>query len=690
MNLHIIETPEGVDTLREKMREATIVAYDTETTGVSRYDRIIGLSVCFDPQEAFYVVVSVWNAKDGRLDELRGMREAAINLVVDLTEKSLIGHNILFDVMITEADFRVSLVDSVHTDTMVLAHILNENRKLGLKELARTMYGESSTEEQAEMLASVKANGGSLTKTNYEMYKADSKVMAKYGAKDALLTFRLFSDMVPDLVDQGLDSFFYEEESMPLLKGPTYQLNTTGLKVDMDKLVSLKKQLEAECAEAKDFIYNEIYEHVKDKYPGDKKTNKFNIGSSSQLSWLLFEQLGQEFQTLTDAGRSICKDLCMKLPYAPNTKRQFIQAVKDKVELGALTEDGKKFREPWYYIACDKKTLQKYSEKFHWVTKLLEYQKKMKLLTTYVDGILERTRYGVIHPQFLQTGTTSGRYSSRNPNFQNLPRDDKRIKACIVSRPGKVFVGADYSQLEPRVFAYYSQDSKILEAFNGETDFYSVIGMEVYDKKDCVPQKDGSPDAFGVKYKKYRDLAKVIALASTYGVSAYRLRESTGKDEKDTQADIDAYFQKFPRVKEMMLKAHEEVKTYGVVYNEYGRPRRIPEAKRIKKLYGDQDHADLPYDARTLLNLSINHKIQSTGASICNRAMISFAHIVKELSFDCKIVMQVHDEIVVECDEAIGEDVATILRHCMENRSRLEGVALEAIPKIGKNLGELK
>lgn len=161
--------------------------------------------------------------------------------------------------------------------------------------------------------------------------------------------------------------------------------------------------------------------------------------------------------------------------------------------------------------------------------RLLEYQRKIKILNTYVEGIQERTRYGIIRPSFLRHGTTSGRYLSRNPNFQNLPRDDKRIKGCITARPGRTFVGADYSQLEPRVFAYFSKDERLLQAFRGTDDFYSVIGMEVYGKTDCTPQKEDSPDAFGIKYKRLRDLSKVIALASTYGATASKLASTTGK-----------------------------------------------------------------------------------------------------------------------------------------------------------------
>src|SRR5579863_2628419 len=363
--------------------------------------------------------------------------------------------------------------------------------------------------------------------------------------------------------------------------------------------------------------------------------------------------------------------------------------VEKLVRVGKKTIPAKKIREPWAYIACDKNTLKKFSHKYKWIEKLLEYQRKMKILNTYVTGIEERMQYGVIQPSFLQHGTSSGRYSSRNPNFQNLPRDDKRIKACIVARPGKVYVGADYSQLEPRVFAYTSKDERLLKSFDGTSDFYSVTGMEVYDKLECVPLKEGPDNAFGVKYPKLRQDAKVFTLAATYGATGHQLAPLMGKTPDQAQEDINAYFEKFPAVADMMRESHAMAKRDGQVVNIFGRPRRIPEAKRINKLYGGVPHADLPYDARKLLNLSVNHRIQSTAASIVNRAMIRLWTDMKEQNLSAKIVLQVHDSIVVECDSQDAEIISFLLQSAMENTTMLEGIELEAQPKIGGNLSKV-
>jgi DNA polymerase-1 len=691
-DLIIIDTLSGLHEVQNYVNTYDIIAFDTETTGLTKRHEIIGFSICADEGKAYYIILAKWDKTLQVLEYLPYLKEVKI-LIESLKGKSLVMHNGLYDCMMSEAYFKISLIDSLHTDTMVLAHLLNENRRIALKELAKEYFGEDSTKEAELMKASVIENGGQWNNDNKEMYKADYRLLAKYGAQDALLTYRLFLKLVPELYDQGLNKFFYEDESMPLLRTATYDLNTTGLQVDTNALITLKKTLEAECAEDKAFIFQEIAPHIKDKYPGTNKKNTFNIGASQQLAWLLFGQLNLEFSYLTDGGKKACKSMNIKPPYTFTAKRNFIalcQNNKDAIQQPEVLINGKKvrakkFKDPWAYIAVDKETLTKLSSKYKWIERLLSYQRKLKILNTYVKGIEDKIQYGVINPSFNQCGTTSGRYSSSKPNFQNLPRDEKRVKQFIVTRPGRVFVGADMSQLEPRIFAYYSKDEKLLEAFKGKDDFYSVIGIETFEILDSKPTKED----FGVKYKGLRDVSKVIALATTYGSTAYQLAPTIKKTVDQTQEVIDNYFEKFPGVAEMMLEAHRLAKKDGQVINYFGRPRRMPDAKIINKLYGDVPHGELPYEARNLLNLSVNHRIQSTAASIMNRAMIRLSSNVKELGLSAKMVVQVHDSIVMECDSQDAETISLLLQDALENTNKLEGIDFEAIPRIGLNLSEV-
>ncbi len=213
--------------------------------------------------------------------------------------------------------------------------------------------------------------------------------------------------------------------------------------------------------------------------------------------------------------------------------------------------------------------------------------------------------------------------------------------------------------------------------------------MDVYGKTDCTPHKEGSPDAFGVKYKKLRDLSKVIALASTYGATAHQLAPTTGKSIEDTQQDIDNYFEEFPDVKAIMLESHEQAKRDGQVVSYFGRPRRLPEAKKINKIYGKVDHAELPYEIRNILNLAVNHRIQGTGASIMNRASIKYYNDAIGAGIESNIVVQVHDSLIIECATEDAELVSQLLQNAMENATHLEGIDLEAVPKVGYNLAEV-
>ncbi len=694
-----VETLAQLAELTEYIKDKDLIAYDTETTGVVKGSQIIGFSVCADIELAYYVILSYWDVDTQKLIDLE-TKQGAKAFIQTLVGKQLVMQNAPFDCAMTNDNFGVELIQDVVHDTMIGGHLLNENRQNGLKERGVELFGEDARAEQKAMKESVFKNGGVLTKEKYELYKADRYLLAYYGAKDTILTLKVLYNDVPKLYEEGLDKFFYDDESMPLLRGPTYDLNTTGLRVDPEKLSKLKLALEADCLEAMGFITKEVAAHVKAKYPGTGKTNHFNVGASQQRAWLLYEQLGNPFNTLTKGGKALCKALGLRLPYTNAARRDFIDACKErKGQVWAEAEFNKKTKkmgrpkkvgDPWTYMSCGKESLGKLAPRYKWVEKYLEYAKNLKLLNTYVEGIQKKMQYNIIRPSFLQHGTTSGRYSSRHPNFQNLPRDDKRIKACIIARPGKVFVGADYAQLEPRVFASVSQDPMLLDCFASGKDFYSVVGAPIYGKTGIPLEKD-TPGSFAKTYPKLRDNSKIIALATPYGRTAGQQASTMGISIDEAQNLIDSYFSAYPDVEKMMLDSHEQAKENGVVYSLFGRPRRMPEAKRIKKLYGNTRHSELPYEWRNMLNLAMNHRVQSTGASIMNRAAIAVWRECKARSWtEVKLVLQVHDELILECPEHLAKAVAEVLKRCMEQTTQLPGVALIAEPKIGHNLAELK
>lgn len=704
--LKIIKTLPELAALERYLADKEYIAVDTETTGVEKDSEIIGFSICaeVDPAIGYYVITAYWDVATQSLKYLETCKGAG-PFMRSLKGKKLIMQNAPFDCARIEDNYQVQLMAYVHTDTLPLGHLLNENRHNGLKERGVELFGEDARKEQEEMKASVHANGGVLTKEKYELYKADADLIARYGAKDAILTLRVFYHDVQELFEQGLDAFFYDDETMPLLRGPTYDLNTTGLRVDPEKLQDLRRILESEILDARAYVLKEVDSYVKKKYPGTGKTNHFNITARQQLAWLLFQQLENPFYNLTKGGKEVCKYAGLKLPYTLSAKREFIEFCRDNkgrvwAEAAFNKKTGKmsrpkKIGDPWTYMACGKESLSKLAPKYKWVTRLLEYFSNSKLLGTYVLGIQNKMKYNIIRPSFLQHGTTSGRYSSRYPNFQNLPRDDKRVKSCIIAREGKVFVGADYSQLEPRCFASTSQDPTLMACFEKGEDFYSVVGAPIFEKFDVSLYKSDK-NSFAKLFPPLRDKSKIIALATPYGRTAAQQASTMGISMDEAQTLIDRYFQSYPQVELMMLESHEMVKDDGMVLSAFGRPRRIPEGKNIRKIYGNTCHGDLPYQIRTLLNLGMNHRVQSTAASIMNRAAIACWGNIQIIAAndpkwaEVKIVLQVHDELVLEGPEELAEDMSIVLKDAMENTCQLPGVALLAEPKIAYNLADLK
>lgn len=707
----LVKTLQQLEELSAYIEDKDLVAVDVETTGTDKDSIITDLAVCAEVGEvdvAYCIQIAYWDVTQQKLIYFEA-HQGVKAFVEKLKHKRLIMQNGPFDCSMINNNYGVELIDYLEVDTLALGHLLNENRLNGLKERGVELFGENAREEERVMKASVVKNGGVLTKDKYELYKADSDLRAHYCAKDTILTMNVLCHDLPILYKEKLDKFFFEE-TMPLMRGPTYQMNTTGLRVDPEKLSKLKGELEVQIMTLEAEIYAEIEQYTKKKYPKGfgKRAKEFNIGSREQLAWLLFEEMGEYFYMLTKTGQKMLKVLDMKRPYSNEAKRDFIDMCNARQgeewsmwewnsKKKVMEKKVRKIPNPIKYMSVGKETCEIFSKRYKWVAKLVEHAKAKKMLKTYVEGIQKRMKYGIIRPSFLQCGTTSGRYSSKNPNFQNLPRGDKRIKACIVAREGKVLIGADYAQLEPRVFTAVSQDPSLLTCFRDGLDFYSVVGAPIFDKEGkSTTLKKGLPGSFDTLFPEGRQLSKPVALGLPYGQTEWKMSATLSLPVEDCRQIAYDYFTSFPDVKRMMLQAYDEAMTDGVVYNLFGRPRRMPKAKKIRDMFGDMAHSELPYEWRTILNLAVNHKIQSTAASLMNRAAIEFHSRCQRLGqadarwLEVRIVMQVHDELIVEGPKALAEQISATLKDCMENTSTLPGVALVAEPKIGLDLASLK
>ena len=308
--------------------------------------------------------------------------------------------------------------------------------------------------------------------------------------------------------------------------------------------------------------------------------------------------------------------------------------------------------------------LQKLVDKHEIVKPIMDYRTYNKLLTTYAEALPKYIVDGRIHTNFNQTETATGRLSSDNPNLQNIPiRTElgREIRKAFVPRDGYVFIDADYSQIELRILAILSGDDNLINAYKGATDVHSATASEVFG----VPIDEVTPDL--------RRKAKAINFGIVYGMSSYGLGEDLHIDTKEAKLYIDKYFDKYKKVKEYLDKAVEEAKVNGYTKTYYGRIRPIPEFKvgnAMQKAFAKR--------------VAMNSPIQGTAADIMKLAMIKVDEALEMEKLKSRIVLQVHDEILIECKIGEEKKVEKILKDCMTNQFRFK-VPLDIEIKIGKN-----
>lgn len=299
--------------------------------------------------------------------------------------------------------------------------------------------------------------------------------------------------------------------------------------------------------------------------------------------------------------------------------------------------------------STDVEILEKLKDKHPVIEKILEYRSLMKLNSTYVEGLLpyinENTKR--IHSYFHQTVTQTGRISSTEPNLQNIPTRiefGKRLRKVFKPEKGYVFIDADYSQIELRVLAHISQDEHMLEAFKNDEDIHVQAASKVLG----IPKEEVT--------KEQRSSAKAVNFGIVYGISDFGLAEQIGVSKKKANEYIKQYLEKYSGIKKFMDDIVELAKNQGYVETSFHRRRYIPELS-------SNNYMVRQFGARAAMNTPI----QGTAADIMKIAMIDVYNKLKEENLDAKIILQVHDELMIECIENDKEKVKSILKNCMEN-----------------------
>jgi len=304
------------------------------------------------------------------------------------------------------------------------------------------------------------------------------------------------------------------------------------------------------------------------------------------------------------------------------------------------------------------------------IQQIMDFREYSKLKSTYADGLAKTIAPdGRIHSHFQMTVTATGRLSSTEPNLQNIPVRKElggEIRKMFVASPGKVLVDADYSQIELRLLAHISGDETMQRAFRDGEDIHTVTAAQVFD----TPLPEVTPAM--------RSYAKAVNFGIVYGISAFSLAGDIGVSNAEAKQYIENYLAKYAGVRDYMTRIVEEAKQTGEVKTLFGRIRPLPELRAT-------DFNTRSFGERVALNMPI----QGTAADIMKLAMIHVAKRLERDGLEAKLVLQVHDELIVECPESEAEQVKALLEEEMEQVIKLD-VPLEAEAKIGKTWFDAK
>ena len=346
-----------------------------------------------------------------------------------------------------------------------------------------------------------------------------------------------------------------------------------------------------------------------------------------------------------------------------NSPKQLGEVLFEKMGLkgGKKTKTG-------YSTAAD--ILEKLAPDHPVVEEILEYRGLTKLKSTYADGLADYIgEDGRIHTSFNQTITATGRISSTEPNLQNIPMRTelgRLIRKVFVPKDGYVFTDADYSQIELRVLAHISGDEQLIEAYRSDADIHRITASKV----------------FHTPFEEVTDLqrrnAKAVNFGIVYGISSFGLSQDLSITRKEASEYIEQYFATYPKVKEFLDGQVEKAKETGYVTTIYGRKRPIPELKSsnfMQRSFGER--------------VAMNSPIQGTAADIMKIAMIHVWEELRERKLSSRLILQIHDELLIETKREEAEEVARLLEEEMKKAAKLE-VSLEADVHTGENWYDAK
>ena len=356
-------------------------------------------------------------------------------------------------------------------------------------------------------------------------------------------------------------------------------------------------------------------------------------------------RLGEQYDAQIAELKNEIFSLCGVAPFNLNSPQQLGGVLFDTLGLPAKKKTARGY-------STDADTLGELAELHPAVEKILLYRQVAKLKSTYIDGLLRLTgRDGRIHTWFDQTIAATGRISSSEPNLQNIPVRTpmgREIRRAFIAPAGSVLVDADYSQIELRLLAHLSGDEAMCEAFTLGQDIHARTAAEVYG----VPLAEVTPQM--------RSSAKAVNFGIVYGISDFGLAANLHISRKEAAEFIARYFARYPAIHRFMEACVSQGKAEGYSVTMYGRRRPLPELSSPnynRRQFGER--------------AAMNTPVQGAAADIIKIAMNAVHDELKAAGLAAKLILQVHDELIVEAPEAEREQVEALLRRCMENAASL-------------------
>ncbi len=420
----------------------------------------------------------------------------------------------------------------------------------------------------------------------------------------AHFNYNLFAKLESEILTHGLNMVFSEIE-MPLVQ-ILFEMENRGVKIDTKLFRRMSEKIEKEQEQLKKGIFS-------------KAGIDFNINSPQQLSKVLFEKLELRKTKRTKTGYSTDSSVLSEL--APSSP---------------IVQD------------------------------VLRYREITKLQTTYLEPMREliKKETGRIHCQFNQTGTSTGRLSSSNPNLQNIPIKGelgKQIRDGFIAEPGNLLISADYSQIELRILAYISGDERLKEAFLKGEDIHARTAAAIFNKQEIKVSEDE------------RRVAKMVNYGLIYGLSDFGLAAGLGINQDEARRIIDDFLGIYFQVAEWREKVIEQTKETGYAKTIFGRIRPFPGIFAQNRIIYESS-----------VRAAINHPIQGSAADIIKKAMIDISKQLKQDKFKGGMIIQIHDELLLEIEEKRVKEAKEMVKNIMSQKY-LKDVPLEVNIGIGEN-----